>query len=73
MREEAVTAGEDANLRTWVDKDGTLARQCLRWVAYHGDLGGSSGGFCIVEWNAIVVTRGWYIDSGRVTVEDIRE
>jgi hypothetical protein len=52
-----VTTGEVAKVPTWVHEDGTPTRECLCWETYHGDLGGSSGGFCIVERNAVGIRR----------------
>ena len=59
-------------VRTWVYEHGTFAREFLCWDAYHGDLGSSSGGICIVEWNAVGI-RDWHTDLRREIVEDIRE
>ena len=56
--EEAASAGEVAKVRTWVHEHRTLTGEPLCWIAYHGDLDGSSGRFCIVEWNAVGITKG---------------
>ena len=61
---------EVEKMQTWVHEDGTPTRECPCWEAYHCDLGGSSGGICIVEWNAVSIRR---VDLGRESMEDIRE
>jgi len=58
MRRQLAHTGEVVKVRTWVHEQGTLTGEPLCWIAYHGDLGGSSGRFCIVEWNAVGITKG---------------